>query len=163
MLNSVTQGYCLSSSFLAILEVHLPLSLFRLFLCHKLTFSCGDDLNHITHYTESSSHAHTPNRRNLGSDFWRNICHSMLSKNGTTAVNPVWSMQNLRYQGGLTSVLSGMHRMRAWNQIGKINNKSASPKIFHLLSLLLCFIRTLYLSPRSKAGPSSGQFSGGSE
>lgn len=47
-------------------------------------------------------------------------------------------MQNSRYQGGLILVLSGMQRIRAWNQTGKINNKFASPKIFHLLSLLLC-------------------------
>lgn len=36
-----------------------------------------------------------------------------LKTHGTITVNPVWSVQNLRYQGGLVCFWSGMQRMRA--------------------------------------------------
>jgi len=81
MLNCVTGGYCLSSSSLAFyLEFYLAISLLGFFLCYKLTFSWGDDWNHIKHYTGNSSQSHTPDRRNPDSDFRRNISGSMLSK-----------------------------------------------------------------------------------
>lgn len=45
MLNCITQGYCLSSSSLAVLGVHFALSVLGFFLSYKLAFIWVDDLH----------------------------------------------------------------------------------------------------------------------
>lgn len=136
MLNNGTWGYCLTGSFLTVLEIHLVLSLLSFFLCDKFAFRRGNDLNYIKCFTGNSSHSHVPDRRNPDL-ISGGILVLVRSQNPWDCLSQ--THEECEHFEIAERFCSAMQRMRPCNQIGKISNKLASPKIFHLFFIMTVF------------------------